>query len=58
MANKGILDRVLKIVTKIRVLSSQKLCSIGVFLNSFATKGLKWPKLAEKYPILSFLREK
>ena len=55
MANKGILDSVLKIVTKIRVMSTQKLCSIRVFLNSFCHKGLK---LAEKYAILSLLREK
>ena len=38
MANKGILDCSLKIVTKIRVMSTQKLCSIRVFLNCFRHK--------------------
>ena len=50
MANKGILDWVLKIVTKIRVLSTQKLCSIRVFLNSFCHKRAEMAQVGWKIP--------
>ena len=50
MANKGILDWVLKIVTKIRVMSTQKLCSIRVFLNSFRHKRAEMTQIGWKIP--------
>ena len=58
LANKGILDWVLKIVTKIRVMSTQKLCSIRVFLNSFRHKRAEMAQIGKKYHILLLLREK
>ena len=50
MANKGILDWVLEIVTKIGVMSSQKLCNIRVFLNSFRHKSAEMAKIGWKIP--------
>ena len=60
MANKGILDWVLKIVTKIRVMSTQKLCNIRVFLNSFNPKRAEMAQIGWKIPyfVIIFLKNK
>ena len=49
MANKGIVDWVLKIVTKLRVMSTRKLFQTYSFNHN--QKELKWPIFAEDTPI-------